>query len=204
MRGRDPDSGEFHSPSRSEQRRQALDVLALAQQLAELSDAQLGRLPLPEHLLPLFLQTRRITAHVARKRQIAYVAKQLRREDDAMLEAVRDALSKDGEAARQETALLHRAERWRDRLLDEGDDALAELLDTCPQADRQQLRQLLRNTAEERARSKPPRAYRQLFRTLRELLGGDAASSGDNADNTDSIADDAEHDKDDDQDDAHV
>lgn len=204
MRGRDPDSGEFHSPSRSEQRRQALDVLALAQQLAELSDAQLGRLPLPEHLLPLFQQTRRITAHVARKRQIAYVAKQLRREDDALLETVRDALSKDGEAARQETALLHRAERWRDRLLDEGDDALAELLDTCPQADRQQLRQLLRNTTEERARSKPPRAYRQLFRTLRELLGGDAASSGDDADNTDSIADDAEHDKDDDQDDAHV
>ena len=204
MRGRDPDSGEFHSPSRSEQRRQALDVLALAQQLAELSDAQLGRLPLPEHLLPLFQQTRRITAHVARKRQIAYVAKQLRREDNAMLEAVRDALSKDGEAARQETALLHRAERWRDRLLDEGDDALAELLDTCPQADRQQLRQLLRNTAEERARNKPPRAYRQLFRTLRDLLGGDAVSAGDDADLTDSVADDAEHDKDDDQDDAHV
>ena len=121
-----------------------------------------------------------------------------------MLEAVRDALSKDGEAARQETALLHRAERWRDRLLDEGDDALAELLDTCPQADRQQLRQLLRNTTEERARNKPPRAYRQLFRTLRDLLGGDAVSAGDDADLIDSVADDAEHDKDDDQDDAHV
>lgn len=176
MRGRDPDSGEFHSPSRSEQRRQALDVLALAEQLAELSDAQLARLPMPEHLLPLFQQTRRITAHVARKRQIAFVAKQLRREDDAVLETLRDAMDKDGDAARQETALLHRAERWRDRLLNEGDGALAELLDTCPQADRQQLRQLLRNTAEERARNKPPRAYRQLFRTLRDLLGNGSAS----------------------------
>lgn len=180
MRGRDPDSGEFHSPSRSEQRRQALDVLALAQQLAELSDAQLGRLPLPEHLLPLFQQTRRITAHVARKRQIAYVAKQLRREDDAMLEAVRDALSKDGEAARRETAAMHRIEALRDALLgDEGDAAMTALLADLPQADRQQLRQLVRNALDERKRDKPPRAYRELYRVLRELQAQGADAAGD-------------------------
>ena len=39
-----------------------------------------------------------------------------------------------------------------------------------PQADRQQLRQLLRNTREERAKNKPPRAFRELFRVLKDLL----------------------------------
>jgi len=170
MRGRDEESGEYLGPSRSEQRRAALDVLALAGQLAELSPVQLSKLPVPEALLPHIADTRRITAHVARKRQVAFLAKQMRREDDATLDAIRDALDAGGEAGRRETALLHRAETWRERLLAEGDAALAELLDAHPGADRQSLRQLVRNAADERARNKPPRAFRELFRALREML----------------------------------
>ncbi|TYT27361.1 DUF615 domain-containing protein [Luteimonas viscosa] len=170
MRGKDEDTGEFLSPSRSQQRREALDVLALATQLAELEPGRLAKLPLPEHLRPHIAETRRITSHIARKRQLAFLAKQMRREDDEVLDAIRDALDAGGEAAKQETALLHRAERWRERLLDEGDAALAELLEEFPQADRQQLRQLARNALDERARDKPPRAFRELFRLLRETL----------------------------------
>jgi ribosome-associated protein len=175
MRGRDEDSGEFLGPSRSEQRRAALDVLALAGQLAGLSPVQLARLPVPEALLPHIAEARRITQHVARKRQVAFLAKQMRREDDAALDAIRDALDAGGEAGRRETALLHRAEAWRERLLAEGDAAFTELLDAHPGADRQALRQLLRNATEERARDKPPRAYRELFRAIRDLLADDAA-----------------------------
>lgn len=170
MRGRDANSGDYLGPSRAQQRREALDVLALAQMLGELSDSALRRLPLPEHLLPHFAELRRTSAHGARKRQHAYIAKQMRGEEDETLEAIRDALAAGGEAARQETALLHRAEAWRERLLDDGDAALAELLDAHPQADRQQLRQLVRNALDERTRNKPPRAFRELFRVLRELL----------------------------------
>lgn len=172
MRGRD-ENDEFLGPSRSQQRRDALDVLALAEKLATLSDAQLERLPIPEGLLPHIVETRRITAHVARKRQTAFLAKQMRREDDEALDAIRDALDAGGEAGRRETALLHRAEAWRERLLAEGDAALAELLDAHPGADRQSLRQLLRNAGEERARNRPPRAYRELFRAVRDLLEAD-------------------------------
>ena len=183
MRGRDDDSGEFFSPSRSQQRREALDVLALAGTLSELAPGQLSRLPIPEHLLPHIAEARRITSHIAHKRQLAFLAKQMRREEDAVLDAIRDALDAGGEAARQETALLHRAERWRERLIDDGDDALADLLAEFPHADRQQLRQLARNAIEERNRNKPPRAFRDLFRALRELLSegepGDADAAGD-------------------------
>ena len=173
MRGRDDDSGEFLGPSRSQQRRDALDVLALAEKLATLSDAQLERLPIPESLLPHIVETRRISAHVARKRQTAFLAKQMRREEDEALDAIRDALDAGGEAARRETARMHRAESLRERLLDGGDAALGELVDDYPSADRQQLRQLVRNTLDERAKNKPPRAFRELYRAVHALLGED-------------------------------
>lgn len=171
MRGRDDDTGEFLGPSRSEQRRAALDVLALSQQLATLSAAQLAKLPIPDDLMPHIRDTQRITSHVAHKRQLAFLAKQMRREDDATLDAIRDALDAGGEAGRRETALLHRVEGLRERLLADGDSALSELLGEFPNADRQHLRQLVRNAIEERNRNKPPHAARELFRELRELMG---------------------------------
>ena len=178
-RARDADTGEFLGPSRSEQRRAALDVLALGEKLVALSATQLAKLPIPETLLPHIRDTQRITSHVAHKRQLAFLAKQMRREDDATLDAIRDALEAGGAAARREAARLHRVEAWRERLLADGDAALAELLATHPGADRQRLRQLLRNALEERARGKPPHAFRELFRDLRELLAHDDDDAGD-------------------------
>ena len=170
MRGRDEDSGDFLGPSRSEQRRAALDVLALGEKLVALSEAQLAKLPIPEDLLPHIRDAKRITSHVAHKRQLAFLAKQMRREDDEALDGIRDALDVGGDAARRDTAALHRVETWRERLLADGDAALAELLTEHPAADRQHLRQLVRNAIDERNRNKPPHAFRELFRELRELL----------------------------------
>ena len=179
MRGRDEDTGEFLSPSRSQNRRDALDVLALGEQLVAMSAAQLARLPIPEALLPHIRDSQRISSYIARKRQIAFLAKQMRKLDDEALDAIRDAMSKDGDAAKRETASLHRVEALRDALLgDDGDAAMTELLDAYPHADRQHLRQLVRNAHDERKRNKPPRAYRELFRELRDLLA-DGEAGGD-------------------------
>ena len=71
----------------------------------------------------------------------------------------------------------HRAGREVEHALGElveGDVALSELLDTHPDADRQRLRQLVRNCAEERARNKPPHAFRELFREVRQLTDAEA------------------------------
>ncbi|WP_411832573.1 ribosome biogenesis factor YjgA [Pseudoxanthomonas mexicana] len=180
MRGRDPETGEYYGPSRTQQREGALEVRDLAEKLVALPAAQLARLPIPEDLMPHIVETQRITSHIAHKRQLQYLAKQMRREDDAALEAIRDAMDEGGEAARRETALLHRAEHWRDRLLADGDAALADLLEEHPQADRQRLRTLARNAAEERAKNKPPRAFRELFRELREVLAAEPEAGMEN------------------------
>ncbi len=170
MRGIDPETGEFLGPSRSEQRREALDIRSLAEKLVALAPAHLARLPVPEELLEHIHDTQRITSHIAHKRQLQFLAKQMRRESDETLDAIRDAMEVGGDAARRETAILHKVESWRTRLLEDGDAALADLLTEFPSADRQHLRQLVRNAGEERRKNKPPHAFRELFRELRELL----------------------------------
>ena len=182
MRGRDPETGEFLSPSRTQQRGDALEIRSLAEKLVALGPAQLARLPIPDDLMPHIVETQRITSHIAHKRQLQFLAKQMRREEDEVLEAIRDAMDEGGEAARRETALLHQAEHWRDRLLADGDQALADLLDAFPTADRQKLRQLVRNATDEKAKNKPPRAFRELFREVREVL---AAADGRDTDEDD-------------------
>ena len=183
MRGRDENTREFLGPSRSQQRREALDILELGERLVALTAAQLARLPVPDELLPHIRETQRITSHGARKRQLAFLAKQMRRQDDAALDAIRDALGKDGEAARRETAAMHRVEALRDSLLgDDGDAAMTALLGEFAGADRQKLRQLVRNTHEERKRNKPPHAFRELYRELRELTAQDDAVADQPAD----------------------
>jgi len=172
MRQRDLPSDptdELRGPSRSQQRRDALEIFKLAETLASLSDAQLSRLPLDGELRAEVARTRAITSHIARKRQTQFLAKQLRKLDDAAIEPIRHALEHDRAQAHHEAAALHRLEAWRSRLIDEGDTALEELLALHPSADRQRLRQLARNARAERDAEKPLHAYRELFRALRDL-----------------------------------
>lgn len=191
MRGRDEDTGEFRGESRSQQRREALEVLSLGEKLVALTPGQLAKLPVPESLLPHIAETKRITSHIAHKRQLAFLAKQMRREDEAVLEAIREAMDVNSDSARREVAAMHRVEDWRERLLAEGDTALAELLAEHPDADRQRLRQLVRNAKDERLKNKPPHAYRELFRELREMILGAASGMGNGESGIEEADDDA-------------
>lgn len=168
---------EDFGPSRSEQRREALGVLTLALQLVQQSDARIHQIPMDEDLRKLVLSSKRITAQIARKRAVQYLAKIMRREDDDALQAIRAAIDHDKVEGRREAAQLHRVEYWRDRLVALGDEALSELLSEYPDGDRQQLRQLARNAAQEKLRNKPPHSSRELFRELRELLAAGPADT---------------------------
>ena len=157
-------------PSRSQQRREALEIFELAEALAVLSDAQLMRVPLADEVRDEVVRTRAITSHIARKRATQFLAKQLRKLDESELEPIRAALEHDRSKAHHEAAVLHRLETWRARLIEEGDAALDALLALHPSADRQHLRRLARNARAERDAEKPLHAYRELFRALRELF----------------------------------
>jgi len=163
---------ELDSPSRSQLRRDALAVFKLAETLVALTDSELARMPLSEELREEVIRTRRITQQIARKRQTQFLAKQLRRNEEE-IEPVRRALVHNRAEQRRETAQLHRLEMWRERLIDEGDSALSELIGQFPFVDRHHLRQLARQAREDRMHNKPPTAARALFQELRELFGGE-------------------------------
>lgn len=172
-----------YGPSRTQQRRDALAVLAFATQLVEMQPAKLAKIDLPDDVRNEIANVRRITAHIARKRQLGFLAKVMRRYDDDAFAAARAALGVNREKLRQETAAMHRMEALRERLISEetSDDALAELIARQSDLDRQHLRSLIRQARIEKATpNKPPRAYREIFQLLKELEADvdDGASGG--------------------------
>jgi len=158
-------------PSRSQLRREAWDVLELAERLVALTPSQLAKVPLSERVLDAVDLAHRIPSHIAHKRQVHYLAKLMRHHDD--LEAIRLAVDKPLEVRRRETAELHSIERWRERLIDGGDAVLDELLQKYPGADRQRLRQLVRQAGIERRENRAPSAQRSIFQMLKSLLKSD-------------------------------
>lgn len=153
------------SPSRSQVKREAEALQVLGEELISLPEKQLASLPLPSILRDAIKQARRITSHGALKRQRQYIGRLMRELDAAPIRAKLDQLRGTDKAAK---ARFHQNERWRDRLIAEGDAALAEFLVQYPRADRQHLRRLMRDAAGDAA-CRPPRHARELFRYIQTL-----------------------------------
>lgn len=155
-------------PSRSAQRRDALDVLALARRTLEAPKSRIEAAALPEDVAELLWHARSIVAPGARKRELQHFAKKLRLHPDAA-DSLRRELGEDAAQRREDTARLHRIERWRDQLLADGDAALAELCAECPELDRQRARSLMRQATSGKA-NRAMVANRELFRLVRDAM----------------------------------
>jgi len=150
--------------SRSEKKRQVEALQKLGAALVELAPAQLDAMVLPAELMKAVREAQRITSHGARRRQMQFIGKVMRRIDP---EPVRAALSQVAGQSAEVRARQQRLERWRERLI--GDDgALTEFASQHASADLQALRTVIRNARKEISENKPPRAQRELFRLLRE------------------------------------
>lgn len=158
----DPDQP---APSKSQRKRDARALFELGRELVGLNEATLSTMPLPEKLREAIEEARAINAHIARKRQLQFIGGLLRNID---AEPIRDALEQRRQEARQVAVRHHRVEAWRDRLLQEGDQAVQVLVKSHPFIETQSLRQLMRNAEREAKLGKPPAAARKLFRLLRD------------------------------------
>jgi ribosome-associated protein len=138
----------------------------LGERLIDLSKEQLAKIDMPEELREATRDAQRFTKHEARRRQLQYIGKLMRNLDPAPIQAAIDEI--DGVSAAA-NARQHALERLRERFL-EDESILNEIAQRAPAADFQHLRQLRRNALKEKAENKPPRAYRELFRVLRELV----------------------------------
>ena len=155
-------------PSKSQLKREMQSLQRLGEQIIAMSDAQRARFPLSDDLLAAVEETGRIKAREARRRHMQYVGKLMRGEDLDGIQAVFDEI--ENEKLRRDHA-FHRLETWRDRLIDEGDDAVEAFVVEFPDVERQALRQLIRNARRERDQGKPPTNARRLFKLIRDTAG---------------------------------
>ncbi len=165
---RDEQDPDFKSRTQVKREMQALQDLG--RKLVELSNNQLAQIPLDETLGHAISEARRINSREGLRRQLQYVGKLMRSSDH---EAIAAAYQKLFDHDKQHIQKQHKLERWRDRLIAEGDSAINEFVGQFPAADRQQLRQLVRSAKKEQENNKPPASARKLFRCLREHAGND-------------------------------
>ena len=161
----DPDDV-YDGPSKSQKKREVEALQDLGAELVKLPDAQFQRIELPEDLRAAVAACGKITQNSALRRQKQYIGKLMRGVDPAPIQAQLDAFN--GVSA-AENAKLHQAEKWREKLIADN-EALTLFLNSYPDTDATHLRQLIRNARDEAARNKPPKAFREIFRVIREAM----------------------------------
>ncbi|MFZ7240165.1 ribosome biogenesis factor YjgA [Avibacterium avium] len=151
--------------SKSEIKRDAEALKQLGEKLVNLTKTNLEKIPLEENILDAIALAQRLQKE-AKRRQLQYIGKLLRQVDS---EPIQEALDKIENKHNHQQALLHKLELLRDELIAKGDEALSNVLNDYPYADRQHLRNLIRAAQKEKSQNKPPKAYRELFQYLKEL-----------------------------------
>ena len=153
--------------SKSQRKRDATAAQQLGKDILGLSPDAQNSIELPENLSKALNDARRIKKNSALKRQLQYIGKLMRHID---LEPIREQYLKLTNHYDKDIKALHHLEKWRDRLLAEGDKALEELINEAPDTDRQHLRQLIRQSAKETKLKKPPKSAREIFKYLKVLF----------------------------------
>jgi ribosome-associated protein len=154
--------------SRTQTKNDAHDLKDFGKKLIELNEKQIKSLPLDETVIDNILDAKTMTK-TAFKRQLQYVGKLLRSCD---MEPIYDAYNKYTSQSVEDTALLHRIEKLRLRLLDSETSKMAttEFLSKYPYASPQILRQLIRNTLKEQKENKPVKNFRELFQFIKNAM----------------------------------
>ncbi len=152
------------TPSRSQRKRDSTALQKLGEELTLLGASELDRMPLSENLREAVREWRRIHSHEGRRRQLQYIGRLMREEADPA--AVTAALEARRQGRSAETQVFRHLERLRDELVEAEEPGLL-CAGFGERAD--EVRRLALRAREERRIGAPPRAFRALFRLLREL-----------------------------------
>ena len=154
-------------PSKSQRKRDMAALQDIGAELVMLSADHLAQIELPERLLTAVVDARRISNFEGRRRQMQFIGKLMREIDPSPIRARLDLLSG---ATRESVTQQRLVERWRERLLAE-DDALTLFAAEYVGCDLQHLRSLIASVKRDRTLNRTPKNYREIFRTIREIVG---------------------------------
>ena len=102
-------------PSKSQLKREQLELQELGREMTKLGDDQLKRIHLPEDVLAEIIEFRRMRSFGAQRRQLQLIGKKMRNMDP---KAVREAIDRATGESRAAVALLHRCETLRDKMIE--------------------------------------------------------------------------------------
>lgn len=153
--------------SKTQLKEEMHELQALGKQLTELKASKLAEVPIDPALSEAIATMHRIKSREAKRRQLQFIGKLMRKADVEAIEAV---LDQHKEHDQRHLRFDRMAEDWRQRLLEQGNTALSTFFNEHPSADHQQLRALIREANKEIANKKPPTNQRKLFRFLRDFL----------------------------------
>lgn len=163
--------------SKTKRKQQMHELQDMGEELVELSKDALNKIPMSEDLLEAIREYKRLNSHEARRRQMQFIGKIMRKEDTAPIREKLEQLRGSSTAA---TALLHRIERYRTEMIAK-DEAITRFLSDFPHAPVQELRTLVRNTRKEAEQAKPPKSFRELFQLIKSVLEHNASEDEDEA-----------------------
>ncbi len=160
---------ENETPSKTQLKRESYAIRDLGKRLVALPAEQLARIPLDEPVREAIALAHQIqNKRSALKRHYQFLGKLLRARDT---DPVFDALAEIDHASQHSIQLHHRAERWRDRIIEQGIDAIDALVAEITQADRQKLRQLWRNHQHPQSDAKRIQHSRLIYKEIKQSLG---------------------------------
>jgi ribosome-associated protein len=140
----------------------------LAEVLAALSSDALKTIPMDEAIKASIAETNKIKSFEAIRRHKQYLGKLMRFLDEAELDAINKRLDAIQGISKAETVKLHHLESYRDRLI-ANDETFTKMIVQYPDMDIQNMRTLIRNARKEKETNKPPKAYREIFRVLKDM-----------------------------------
>lgn len=148
--------------SKSQVKRELLELKALGRTLISLPVKDLDKLSLSERLYDSVIKAQSMS-HGALKRETGFIGRIIADEDHEMITAN---VAKLKLVHQGEVKQFHQLEQWRDQLLDGDNDVMTMLHQQFGTFDGQYARQLVRNAAKEAKLNKPPKSARLLFKYL--------------------------------------
>lgn len=154
-------------PSKSQLKRDAHAQQELGRRLTTLPEKELSKLPIPESVYRAVTEFRRLpNSHGAKRRQLQFIGKLMRDCDhDTIVEALEEVLHANNTNTESKEVV------WLDKILQQGDVAIEALVQEQPPANRQQLRQQLRQLHRNISRAKEPSRSQQIDKLKRYLQG---------------------------------
>ena len=163
-------AGDFdeEAPSRSQLKRESAAVKSLGEELCKLPGQVLQDMGVDADLREAIVVWQKNRSHEGKRRQMQYVGKLMRGVDTRQLFMTWQRFKADGAAAAK---ALHDIEDLRQRLVDDAPGVWSEVFAEFPDINKQELEQLIKEARAEQSAGKPPRAFRAVFRLLREAGG---------------------------------